>query len=172
MAHLQDKGFDVLGCVEDIRNKELIDPYFKNAEFVIHAAGEVKKIHDREACHTTNVLGTKNVVELCVENKCKLIHLSSVTRHTPYGRSKQQSQQDVEDAAKNGLKVIILRLCPIVKRDDPLMQWGRRYPLEDLVKDIEGIIRNHYFDKYELVDYKQFKESRYEKSPYLCQSGT
>jgi len=165
VSYLEDKGYNVLGCVEDIRNKEWIAPYFKNAEFVIHAAGETQKINNKDACYTTNVLGTRNIIELCIENNCKLIHLSSTARKTAYGQSKQESQKEVEDAAKKGLIVIILRLCPVVTLGNPLMVWGRRYPLEYLIKDIEAIIRTHNFNKYELIDYKKFK--RHEESPHL-----
>jgi len=165
LAYLEEKGFEVLGCTEDIRVRDSIEPYFKNADIVVHAAGEGKKIQDEDACHTTNVLGTNNVISLCLENGCKLIHLSSTARKMAYGKSKQQSQQDVQDASANlGLKAIILRLCPIVKMDDPLMKWGRRYPLEDLLRDIENIINTHDFKDFKLIDYQKFKHSQYEKS--------
>ena len=161
LVYLESKGYDVLGCTEDIRKIEAIEPYFKNADIVVHAAGEVKKTQDEEACHTTNVLGTRNVISLCLENKCNLIHLSSTARKMAYGKSKQASQQDVQDASTNlGLGAIVLRLCPIVKKDDPLMKWGRRYPMEDLLKDIENIIKDHDFNKFEVVDYQQFKGPR------------
>jgi len=173
LVYLESKGFDVLGCTEDIRNRDLIEPYFKNADIVINAAGETKKIKDRNACHTTNVLGTKNIIYLCLENNCKLIHLSSTSRKMAYGKSKQASQQDVQDAFTNlGLRAIILRLCPIVTLDDPLMVWGRRYPLEDLLRDIEKIIEKHDFNKFKLIDYQKFKHSQYEESSNLHKPRT
>lgn len=161
LEHLESKGYcDVLGCVEDIRDKELIEPYFKNAEFVIHAAGETKRIQDETACQSINVWGTRNVIELCLENNCKLIHLGSTARKMAYGRSKEQSEKEVTEASGKGLKTIVLKLCPIVHLNDPLMKWGRRYPLEDLVRDIEGIIENHDFNRFKLIDYKQFKNEK------------
>lgn len=156
-SYLEERGYDVLGCVEDIRVREYIEPYFKNAEFVINAAGETKDQNNEELCFATNVLGTKNIVELCIENGCKLIHLSSTARKLAYGRSKQESQKLVENAVKDGLKVVILRLCPILKLDDPLTKPGRNYPVEALVVDIDIIIMEHNFDKSELRDYKSEK---------------
>ena len=41
--HLAQKGFDVTGIDTDIRNIEYLRPFFKNVEFVVHAAGKVKK---------------------------------------------------------------------------------------------------------------------------------
>jgi len=157
LSYLEGKGYDVLGCVEDIRIREYIEPYFKNVEFVIHAAGETQDQNNEELCYATNVLGTKNIVELCIENGCKLIHLGSTARKLAYGRSKQMSQRLVENSVKDGLKVVILRLCPILKLDDPLSKTGRNYPVEALIVDIDMIIKEHNFDKFELRDYKSEK---------------
>jgi len=154
--YLSSKGYSITAITKDIRDKEEIRPYFEGMEFVIHAAGEAKKIQDEEACHFTNVLGTKNVIELCKEYHCKLIHFSSTAEKMAYGRSKQESQKMVEES---GLRTIILRLCPIVKLKDPLMKWGRRYPIEHLVEDVEWIIETHDFNN-EVVDYKQFKNEK------------
>lgn len=152
-SHLAHLG---KGITADIRDKEKLRPHFIGEDIVINAAGETKKVHDKEACYT-NIIGTRNVVELCQEYGCKLIHLSSTQRFTPYGRSKQASQKIVEEA---DIKAVILRLCPIVKLDDPLMKWGRRYPIEYLVKDIENIVKNHDFSK-DLITYPN------EESPYI-----
>jgi len=158
MEHL-----DAVGITDDVRDKEALRPHFKHAEFVIHAAGQVKDIYNEEACFTANVNGTSNVIELCIEYGCKLIHLSSTARQAAYGRSKQAAQQLVADA--KGLKAIVLRLCPVVRRDDPLMKWKARYPLEDLMIDIGLIIKNHDFKEYKLVDYKRIEKPYHEKSP-------
>lgn len=163
-SFLEQKGYEVLGLDEDIRDGELIAPYFMNVDFVIHTAGETQNQDNEELCHSTNVLGTKNVIESCIKNKCKLIHLSSTARKTAYGRSKQESQDDVKEATGKGLKAIILRLCPIVTLNDPLMVWGRRYPVEELIKDIEEIIRKHNFDKFELIDYEKSTHIRFPRT--------
>ena len=165
LSFLKERGHDVFGVTDDIRNKKKIKPHLWNVDFVVHAAGESKDQNNEKLCFETNVIGTKNIIEACIENKCKLIHLSSTARKLAYGRSKQLSQQLVEDA--RGLRAVILRLCPIVTLDDPLMEWGRRYPLEDLVRDIEKIILTHDFKGRKVIDYKQFKKSQYEKSTNL-----
>jgi nucleoside-diphosphate-sugar epimerase len=151
-SFLEKRGFDVLGLDEDIRDKEAMRPYFLNADLVVHTAGETQEQNNEELCHATNVVGTRNVVELCVEYGCKLIHLSSTARKLAYGRSKQEAQKLVEKA--KGLKVVVLRLCPIVKRDDPLMVPGKRYALEDLITDIEYIMLTNDFDNFKLIDYE------------------
>jgi nucleoside-diphosphate-sugar epimerase len=162
LAYIEKIGYEVEGVTEDIRDKEKLSPHLKDSEFIINAVGETKEQQNEELCHATNVLGTKNVVELCIEHDCKLIHLSSTARKTAYGRSKQESQKVVEEA--KGLRAVILRLCPIVKLDDPLMIWGKRYPIEELVKDIEFIIGTHNFKEVELIDYKDEKSTDIYKS--------
>jgi nucleoside-diphosphate-sugar epimerase len=153
--HLTSKGYNIIGITKDIRDKEALRPYFEGVEIVINAAGESKKIKDEEACHSTNVLGTKNIIELCTQYHCKLIHLSSTAMKMAYGRSKQESQKLVEDSK---IKYTILRLCPIVKLSDPLMKWGRRYPLEHLMVDIEKVIESDFKNK--VIDYQQFKNEK------------
>lgn len=163
-SYLMERGYDVLGLDEDIRDKESMRLYFLNVDLVIHAAGETQDQNNEELCHDINVLGTKNVIELCIEKGCKLIHLSSTARKLAYGRSKQESQQLVDNSVKDGLKAIVLRLCPILKLDDPLTIPGRNYSIEALVVDIDLIIMNNNFDEFEIVDYKEVIK-KYEKSP-------
>lgn len=150
--HLKECGYDVISTTGDIREKEEIKQYFSKGNIVLNCAGETKNIQDYNACFSTNVEGAKNIAELCKENDCTMIHLSSTTRYTAYGRSKQKSQELIETQLKKGLSGVILRLCPIVTWDDPLMVLGKRYPLEELAKDIEKIIREEKFTG-EVVDY-------------------
>ena len=90
---------NTVGCTEDIRDKEKLRPYFKEAEFVVHCAAITpKKIEEPgRDYYGVNVVGTKNVVELCIENNCKLIYLSTRSIHGVYGRTKQEAQKIVED---------------------------------------------------------------------------
>lgn len=155
IKYFQRKSYDIAGIDVDVRDKEALVPHFKNIEFVVHAAGKVKKgIPNPEIYHTINVLGTENVVQLCIENGCKLIHLSSVATEGEYGISKQVSQKLVEDYGKNrGLKTVILRLCVIYNQENDTGRRGARYPIERLSEDIENLIKFNDFDKYKLVDY-------------------
>lgn len=150
--HLKESGYDVICPSGDVRNKEAIRENFAEGNIVLNASGETKNVQDHKACFSVNVEGAMNIAELCRENKCHLVHLSSTTRYTAYGRSKQKSQELIEGELKKGLSGIILRLCPIVTWDDPLMVIGRRYPLEELAKDIEEIIREENFTG-EVIDY-------------------
>jgi len=153
LKFLLGRGFDVVGVDDDIREKKLIERHFLKSSVILNCAGETKSTNSYQKCFSTNVDGTKNVVELCIKHECPLVHLSSTTRYTPYGRSKQVSQIYVEEAFTRGLKGIILRLCPIVTLDSPLMVEGRRYPIEKLVKDLAEILEKERFNG-EVLDYK------------------
>jgi dTDP-4-dehydrorhamnose 3,5-epimerase len=60
----------------DISKKESLKEAFKNIDAVINIAAELK---NNAKFESTNILGTKNLIELSVENKVKkIIHLSSV----------------------------------------------------------------------------------------------
>jgi UDP-2-acetamido-2,6-beta-L-arabino-hexul-4-ose reductase len=149
ISYLAKKGYDVTGTNADIRNIDTLRPYFENIEFVIHAAAKTKNIKTQEDYYTVNVMGTKNVLELCLKNGCKLIHLSSVAINEGYGTSKQMSQKLVEEYSTRGLKVVILRLCHIIGKNDNPKKNEIWYPLENLLRDIEDIIKVHDFNKYE-----------------------
>lgn len=167
LAYFQQKGYPVVGINEDIRNIEALRPHFKNAEFVIHTAGKVKKgIPSPEDYYTINVLGTKNVCDLCLEYGCKLIHLSSSATSTPnddvtikkYIESKQESEKLVLDyCLTKGLRGVILRLCVIYNKENNTGRRGARYPVERLVQDFENLILNHDFNKYQLIDYSNVR---------------
>lgn len=135
LAHLKSGAFNVVGITEDIRNKELLRPYFKNAEYVVHCAA---KLYDAtpDEFYSVNVLGTQNVVELCQEYGCKLINLNTTATKGDYGRTKQEGARIVEQGG--GLNLI---LPPIYSKDMPNKRGRKRYPLESLLEDIISIIR-------------------------------
>lgn len=162
IEYLKSKGYEAIGIDIDIRNKSALATHFRDSEFVIHAAGKVKKgIPHPEDYYPINVLGTKNVAELCIENNSKLIHLSSMATADSdditvklYAESKQESEKLVEDFAnKHGLKAVILRLCVIYSKENDTGRRGARYPIEKLAFDIESIINSHNFNDYKLIDY-------------------
>ncbi|OGM29335.1 hypothetical protein A2630_01965 [Candidatus Woesebacteria bacterium RIFCSPHIGHO2_01_FULL_44_10] len=166
VAYLTKKGYNAVGINEDIRDIEALRPYFKDADLVIHAAGKVKKgIPNPEIYHTINVLGTKNVTDLCLEYGCKLIHLGSAATTAggditvrKYVESKQESQKIVEDyALHKGLKAVVLRLCVIYNKENNTGRSGARYPVERLVVDFENIIKTHDFKTYKLFDYSNVR---------------
>lgn len=166
VTYFQNKEYDVVGIDEDIRDIGVLEPYFKNAEFVIHTAGKVKKgIPHPEDYYLINVLGTKNVCDLSLKYGCKLIHLSSNAVSAPnddftikkYVESKEESQKLVENYLKKGLKGIILKLCVIYTKENNTGRRGARYPVERLVADFENLIKSHSFTNYQIIDYSNVR---------------
>lgn len=157
VALLKEKGYDVVACKEDIRNKEALRPFFEGVNIVVHTAGQVKTTEIEVDYYSTNILGTINVAELCLEFGCPLIHLSSIETKGAYGVSKRTSEILVQDYfAPKGLKVVILKLCVIMQEDTKERQrhkiaWCQ---VDDLAEDIERIVRTHPFNYFELRDYK------------------
>jgi len=86
--------YNIKGIVEDVRDKESLRPYFKEAEFVIHTAARTKDkgLNDY---YEINVEGTRNVAELCLEYGCKMIYLGTIADEGDYGKSKQEAKKIV-----------------------------------------------------------------------------
>ncbi len=95
----------------------------KNIGTIYHCAGIINEPKEMEK---VNVLGTQNIVEIALENNCKLIHLSSAgiigktnatildenticNPQNAYERSKYKAEQIILEAIKNGLNAQILR---------------------------------------------------------------
>lgn len=111
----------------DINNKAAIQKYFKNIDYVVHAAAALPILHDRNEIFKTNVDGTKNVLEASLKNKVKrLVFISStavygVPKTLPekeddpispigyYGESKVEGEKLCRKFYKNGLSVNIIR---------------------------------------------------------------
>lgn len=165
ISYLTNKGYDVIGVDVDIRDIEALRPHFKNRTFVIHAAGKVKKgIPNQQDYYSINVLGTKNVIGLCLENGLNLIHLGSVVGQKPFSEevayciSKLASQNLVEDySLHKGLKAVILKLCVIYNKENNTGRHGSRYPIGKLSEDVENIINYHNFSNYILADYSNIR---------------
>lgn len=73
---LEDMG--AVFCKGDFTDKEKCRPFFKDADYVIHA-GALSTVWGKwESFREINVEGTRNVCELCVENHVKrLVYISS-----------------------------------------------------------------------------------------------
>ncbi len=166
ISYFSKKGYDTVGINIDIRNKNALRPLFIGADFVIHAAGKVKKeIPNLEDYYTINVLGTRNVCSLCIENGSKLIHLSSIASSDGtnksikfYVESKQESQKLVQNYCHlYGLKACILKLGVIYNEQNNTHRPGPRYPIEKLIEDIEKIINSSEFKNFQLIDYSSMR---------------
>ncbi len=121
------KNKNVIFIKADINNKGLIQKYFKNIDYVVHAAAALPILHDRNKIFKTNVDGTKNVLEAALKNKVRrLVFISStavygVPKDLPeretsplnpighYGESKVEGEKLCLDYNKKGLSINILR---------------------------------------------------------------
>lgn len=114
---------------------DITDPIIlpKDVDTIYHCAGVINKSKDIEK---VNVFGTKNIIEIALQNKCKLIHLSSAgvigktkeiilnenticNPKNSYEVSKYKAEQIILEAIKNGLNAHILRPTTIlgIKKD-------------------------------------------------------
>ncbi len=141
----------------DVRNKESLKAFFAHEEntkvVVIHCAGIVSIASKYvELVHEVNVGGTKNIVDLCVENQVdQLIYVSSVhaipekpkkqivsevTKFSPddvvglYAKTKSEATAYVLAAAKIGLKAKVVHPSGIIGPYD----YGRGH-MTALVRD-------------------------------------
>ncbi|MBF0554019.1 MAG: GDP-mannose 4,6-dehydratase [Nitrospirae bacterium] len=141
---------DVFG-VEDIRDIRSIKKYFKDVDFVFHLAANAdvpSSVSDPEYDFTTNVIGTKNVLECVLEFGCKRVLFSSsaavyggvketvdenaiLAPISPYGASKACGEM-MAQAYKNayGLPVSIVRIF------NSYGPHQRHYVMVDLFKKI------------------------------------
>jgi len=118
----------------DIEDKEKLRDIFKGIDIVIHLAaraGVRASFAEPEQYFNTNVIGTMNILELCRENKAKLIFGSSSSVYgenkipfsddssaeeqlSPYGTTKRIAERLCEMYSKlYGLKVIVLRFFSV-----------------------------------------------------------
>ncbi len=143
----QDKTLVVnnLKWVEgDILDYEFLLENIKKDQLVFHCAGLVS-FHksDQEKLYQMNVVGTKNMVNACLENSCKkLIHVSSTTAIgkaegelttdetnlwdekdgvSNYSASKYYAELEVWRGIEEGLKAVIVNPCIIIGPGD----WNR-----------------------------------------------
>lgn len=121
----------------DIADAEILDKIISRVDYVIHMAGCKK---DADSYYSTNVSGTKNILEACTNNRVKkIIFLSSVGvigpsesneidentmchPHNNYERSKYEAELLVKlFSINNPGKAIILRPTNVFGEDDPEM---------------------------------------------------
>ena len=97
----------VIGSLED---KNSLDRAIRNMHIVIHLAGETRS-SDRKLNYKINVIGTKNVIEMCRKNKIKKIIYSGTVnsifkRRGVYGETKRLAESLVKNS---GLNYVILK---------------------------------------------------------------
>ncbi len=122
---------DLMGKVKvikgDIRNKIAIDKATKGQEYVVHAAAALPIQLSKDVIFSTNIDGTRNVLDACIHHKVKSVVFISSTavygvpkdlpeRETSpldpigfYGESKIEGEKLCLEYAGKGLSVNILR---------------------------------------------------------------
>lgn len=145
--------------VGDVRDKKSLAPLFAHTEdrevVVFHTAGIIDiSDHVSKAMYTVNVLGTRNVVELCKEQQInRLVYVSSVHAipeknkqlevlqevdhfsadevEGGYAKTKAMATQLVLDAAKEGLNAVVVHpsgiLGPYDSSGNHLVQMVKDY---------------------------------------------
>ena len=113
----------------DVNDKLSLEEACKGVTTIYHCAAMVSfNPEDREKMHSINVDGTSNIVELCIENKIRLCHVSSIaslgdykdepideysclnpnTPHSEYSYSKLNSEEIVWEGVNRGLNMVIV----------------------------------------------------------------
>ena len=112
--------------IGDIRNKETMDLVTKDIDIVIHCAAALP-LYSPEEIYTTDVLGTRNVLEAAFNHKVeRVVHISSTAVYGipdhhplleddeligvgPYGEAKIEAEHVCLEYRKKGMCVPILR---------------------------------------------------------------
>ncbi|MCD4704969.1 NAD-dependent epimerase/dehydratase family protein [bacterium] len=94
---------DVIFIRGDICNKNSYSDILKKCDVVYHLAGLVKHgISFRKELFRNNVLGTKNILDLCLENNLKVIYLSTAgIFHSKIDRVCDKSSKTLEEKIVN-----------------------------------------------------------------------
>ncbi|MGD0976846.1 MAG: SDR family oxidoreductase [Minisyncoccia bacterium] len=166
LAYLTGKGYEVEGMNEEITDIEKLKPYFKNAEFVVHLAGKKPNSKIGDKCNDVfqvNVVGTMNIVRLCLEHNSKLINISSTATQSDYGISKILAQELIRLYAKyQGLRAVTIRSHGIYDEHNGITPYiNKNYPLGKLLEDIENIIAYYDFKKYKVYRTRNIQQKIY-----------
>lgn len=124
----------------NITNSQDINEFVVNTSVIIHCAGFISlEKQDKNQVYHINVKGTIKVIEACVKNKVKLIHISSsaavkddpvnevfdenrvykTNQDTPYSWTKALAEQKILNAViSDQLKAFIIRPTAIVGPPD------------------------------------------------------
>lgn len=131
------KGFDVDIKFGDVRDINSLITAFKGAQYVYHLAGIVSiGSGKRKLIHDVNVLGTRNVVDACIQSKVKrLVYVSSIHAFTEpprgipivetkdfdpskvigqYGKSKAEATNEVLKGIERGLDAVIVHPTGVI----------------------------------------------------------
>lgn len=165
------QGLDIEKVEADIRFPASLKKALEGAEIVIHCAGVISILSGQKAqLFQVNVLGTKNIVDICLEKKIKrLVYVSSLHAFSEpekgitinelrpfdpenisgdYSKSKSLASLEVLKGIKQGLDAVIV--CPsgiIGPYDYRLSEMGK------LISDFsQGKIKAYIEGSYDFVD--------------------
>ena len=139
----------------DITKISNLEEVFDKITHVYHCAGLVSfSISDTEKLRKVNIIGTENIVNLCIENKIKkLVYVSSIStlgnesneidetlthfnynQNTPYSFSKYKGEMEVWRGIEEGLKAVII---------NPGVIMGKYYMNDSPESKIEKMITRY-----------------------------
>lgn len=127
LNQLEDEGMRPLHL--DITKKEELNAAFKGQEIIFHCAALPSPWGNFEKFYQANVIGTRNVVQACLENKVKrLVYVSTpslyfdyssrtnVKENDPlpepishYAHTKRLAEEEIDKGFANGLAVVSIR---------------------------------------------------------------
>jgi len=97
---LADKNYRNLKCdIGDLKSVNFLDKKIGKIDTIFHCAsmtGIDKCEKNKEACWKTNVIGTRNIIELAKKHKSKLIYIS--TGSVFFGEKGNYKEDDLPDA--------------------------------------------------------------------------
>ena len=137
----------------DICDERTLNDFFQGHLFDIcfsfaAYAAEGRSNHIRSFIHHNNTVGTANIINACLNYKCKLVFTSSVAVYSgeppfdentipnpidEYGLSKWASERSIQIAGEQGLDWCIVR---------PRNVYGERQSLWDSARNVAGIFIN------------------------------
>lgn len=155
----------------DVRDKKSLQPFFDtkgfDEVFCIHCAGivSISSTYDQRV-YDVNVLGTQNIVDLCIENKItRLVYISSVHAipEQPaqcviseidsfcadeviglYAKTKSQATQIVLDGVKRGLDAVVVHPSGIIGPNDFVPGHSTQLVMDYLNGDLSACIKGGY----------------------------
>lgn len=127
LNQLEDEGMRPLHL--DITKKEELNAAFKGQEIIFHCAALPSPWGNFEKFYQANVIGTRNVVQACLENKVgRLVYVSTPSIYfdyksrtdvkendslpepiTHYARTKRLAEEEIDKGFANGLAVVSIR---------------------------------------------------------------
>ncbi len=118
---------DVDYVVGDVTNPKSLEMAFRNVDRVYHLAALFRHGVNTKEIWKVNLEGTKNIVRMCVEHGCDLLHVSTVgvlgyanseplsedspykPNPNPYAKSKAEAEKFVLKACDEGLNAKVVR---------------------------------------------------------------